>query len=445
MSAPYPAASRFLGSLLLAAGCLLSPEPAHAGLLYHLANPQAEPGTTVEVQGLLYNDTGNPLASPIARELDGEWVDAAGHTAPAQFQLRTSSDPVNLPANTFTQMIWTGQAPAHLTGLLTLRLNGADGTLLALQVGGAQTNVAAAGTAAAGSPTQGGAVGSQAGAVAASTVTAGSALQNGSTQAGTATATAQPGLTVPATTTASLSPFDTFRNAISSYDPVYFVVGNNGGTTARFQLSFKYRLFSPTDPKHPGFMDNWYMGYTQTSLWDLHSDSIPFVDTTYNPSLFWARESLLESRDKRWFLGLNTGYEHKSNGKAGDDSRSLNDVYIQPEFNYRSGDGATLTFMPRFKHYVWTDPAMNYPGSLGYVDWKLRWAKDDGLMLSGLYRQGSGGRSATQLEAAWPLKRTFLHMNGYLYAQYFRGYGETLLDYDQKHKAQFRIGIAFVP
>jgi outer membrane phospholipase A len=399
------ALSRTLPRLLLAA-MLLSVGVAQAGLVYHLASPQATPGATIELQGLLYNDTGGPLTTPMTREVDGEWVNAAGHTTPAHFQLRTSPDTANLPANTFTQMIWTGQVPADATGLMTLRLNGSNETLLAVRVGGgvAPEHVAQ-----------------------------------------TAPRVSGPAPTAQVATTPALSPFDTFRNAISSYEPVYLIAGNNNGTTARFQVSFKYRLFSPQDQEHPTFMDNWYFGYTQTSLWDLHSDSIPFLDTTYNPSLFWTRESLLQSSDKRWFLGLNTGIEHKSNGKGGDDSRSLNDLYIQPEFNYRSGGGDTLTFMPRFKHYVWTDPAMGYPASLGYVDWKLRWAQDDGLVLSGLYRQGTGGRNATQIEAAWPLKRTFLHMNGYLYAQYFRGYGETLLGYDQKNDPQFRVGIAFVP
>lgn len=426
MPASCHAFSRTLSHLLLTA-MLLSAGTAQAGLVYHLANPQATPGAIIELQGVLYNDTGGPLTTPMARELNGEWVDAAGHAVPAHFQLRTSPDTANLPANTFTQMIWTGRVPANATGLMTLRLNGADDTLLALQVGPGTTP-------------------SNSTALAHNETTprtdGGGTPQEHVTQApqpSPSTAVAQ------AATAPALSPFDTFRNAISPYDPVYFIVGNKDGATARFQVSFKYRLFSPQDQEHPGFMDNWYLGYTQTSLWDLHSDSIPFVDTTYNPSLFWARESLLQSNDKRWFLGLNTGVEHKSNGKGGDDSRSLNDFYIQPEFNYRSGGGSTLTFMPRVKHYAWTDPDMRYPDSLGYVDWKLRWAQDDGLVLSGLYRQGTGGRNATQLEAAWPLKRMFPHMNGYLYAQYFRGYGETLLGYDQKNDPQFRIGIAFVP
>src|SRR3546814_19275315 len=79
------------------------------------------------------------------------------------------------------------------------------------------------------------------------------------------------------------SAFDNCRSAISSFEPVYFDIGSKGDTNARFQLSFKYRLFNPTDPLHPEFIDNLYLGYTQTSLWDLEGDSMPFIDTTYNP------------------------------------------------------------------------------------------------------------------------------------------------------------------
>lgn len=427
MSVLRSATIRFFCLLLLAVAALPA-GAARAGLLYHLGSGHAEAGTNVEIQGLLYNDTGAPLASPVAKELEGQWVDASGHTTPARFHLRTSPDAVNLPPNTFTQMIWTGGVPANASGLLTLRLNGADGELLALRVeGGGSTTLADAGQPDAHLAVSGNSTPSTA---AAATATA--------TQATNQSAS-------PAAATPSLSPFETFRNAISPYDPIYFIAGTKDGASARFQVSLKYRLISPTDPQHASFMNNWYLGYTQTTLWDLHSDSIPFVDTTYNPSLFWARESLVETPDKRWSLGLNTGLEHKSNGRSGIDSRSLNDLYIQPELNYRFDTGSTLSFMPRFKHYVRTDPEMDYPGSLGYVDWKLRWAQDDGLVLSALYRQGTGGRNATQLELAWPLKRTFLHMNGYLYTQYFRGYGETLLDYNQKHSPQWRIGIALVP
>ncbi|MGB6241062.1 MAG: phospholipase A [Castellaniella sp.] len=379
---------------------------AQAELVLRLSSPQAVAGAVVDLEGLLVNDTGNLLASPIPASLSGQWTDAQGRSTPAQFQLRTSANTADLPANTFTRMAWTGTVPSDAKGLVTLTIQGADDTLLALQVGHASDGI--------------------------------------QTAAAAPMPLADTSAPVPGPSTAGLSPFETFRNALSPYEPVYFALGRNDGANARFQLSFKYRPFSPADPAHPSFMDNWYIGYTQTSLWDLHSDSIPFIDTTYNPSLFWAQESLWETADKRWSLGVNTGIEHKSNGKDDDDSRSLNDAYLQPEISYRFDGGSRLSFQPRIKAYFATDPDMRYQDYLGYVDWKLRWAQDNGLVLSGLYRRGSGGH-ATQLEAAWPLQRTFLHMNGHLYVQYFQGYGETLLGYRQKSDPQVRIGIALVP
>jgi len=29
------------------------------------------------------------------------------------------------------------------------------------------------------------------------------------------------------------------------------------------------------------------LAYTQTSIWDLETESVPFLDTSYRPSLFW--------------------------------------------------------------------------------------------------------------------------------------------------------------
>lgn len=394
--------------LTLAAG-LLPMAGAQAGIVYRLDSTQALPGASVDLRAVLYNDTGNRLTTPTALELRGQWVDTNGHAVPAHFELRTSPDRIDLPANTFAQMIWSGQVPAGAHGLLSLQLDGVSDTLLALQVG----------------------------------APAASAVTGPPTIAATPEATSAP--TSPTVRgTAAPSGFETFRNAISPYEPVYFVAGNQGGANARFQVSLKYRLFSPSDASQPGLLNGWYLGYTQTNFWDLHSDSIPFIDTTYNPSVFWSRDALLETHDRRGSLGLNAGLEHKSNGKGGADSRSMNDLYLQPEFNYRFGH-SVLSFTPRLKHYIWTDSGMRYPDSLGYVDWKLRWAQDDGPVVSGLYRQGSGSRNATQLEVAWPLRQSFLALNGYLYLQYFRGYGETLLDYNQKHAPQLRLGIALIP
>src|SRR3546814_3996558 len=119
---------------------------------------------------------------------------------------------------------------------------------------------------------------------------------------------------------------------------------------------------------------------------------MPFIDTTFHPSLFWRKDKLGETGDRRWFAGLSSGVEHKSNGKSGDDSRSLNDAFIQPELNYRFDGGSTLTFAPRIKVYFVDNQNPDYVDYMGRVDWKLRWAQDNGLVLSGLYQQGHHGQ-----------------------------------------------------
>src|SRR3546814_9038912 len=104
----------------------------------------------------------------------------------------------------------------------------------------------------------------------------------------------------------SSSAFDNFRSAISAYEPIYFDFGTKHGNNARYQVSFKYRLFTHNDPANPDFIDNLYLGYTQTALWDLESDSYLFVDTSFKPSLLWYKDALWQSPEKNCFVGLDT-------------------------------------------------------------------------------------------------------------------------------------------
>ncbi len=140
--------------------------------------------------------------------------------------------------------------------------------------------------------------------------------------------------------------------ALSANEPMYFVVGGGGGATARFQLSFKYRLFDPDS--HPvqwiPFLSRLHFGYTQTSIWDLGANSSPFRDTSYRPSLFWQGETHGESRLMPEVL--RAGFEHESNGKDGVSSRSINTLFAQPV--WRSGflDGRTLIFAPKVYGYL---------------------------------------------------------------------------------------------
>ncbi len=405
---------RFLQSLL--AACLLCGAPlAMAGITYQIESPKD--GGPVVITGILFNDTNSALPWQPAQTLALTWQTPDGRTVQGEARLVSSADAIELPVNNFAALRWETERPAQLHGLLALRVQDQE-TLLALN----------APSSAPGSSAQ------PLGDVAQAAPEYAVQEPAGSVSAGGAQASAK-----------TPSAFDNFRNAISTHDPIYFAVGGADGTHARFQVSFKYRLFSPESEDDPHFIDHFYLGYTQTSLWDLDGRSKPFIDTTYNPSLFWRQDKLLASEQERAFLGLAAGVEHKSNGKGGGDSRSLNNLFIQPEFNYRFGDGSTLTFAPRVKSYFSISDNRDYADYAGHVDWQLRWAQDQGLVLGGLYRQGKYGRNTWQLDAAWPLRRTPLNMNGYLYVQYFKGYGDTLLGYDQKSSPRVRVGLALVP
>ncbi|RKZ67230.1 MAG: hypothetical protein DRQ44_05905, partial [Gammaproteobacteria bacterium] len=69
--------------------------------------------------------------------------------------------------------------------------------------------------------------------------------------------------------------------ALSVNEPMYFVAGGSTDsvdtrdTTARFQLSFKYRLFDADSlpVEWLPLLSDLYFGYTQSSLWDVGADS----------------------------------------------------------------------------------------------------------------------------------------------------------------------------
>lgn len=411
--------------------------PAMAGISYNLMQSHASAGETVRINAVMFNDSDSAMDWTPPEQLVLQWRDPFGNSTRSLAYLDTAAGQLSIPVNTFSKVTWRAIVPTGLKGLQAVNIEG-ETTLLALDTSPLETS-RIVGTTAVGPVIDAGAAQFlqddtdpplPENVVAAT----GASLHQGPTATGPQSASAN-----------QLSGFDKFRNAISPYEPNYFVGGNKGGRNARYQVSFKYRLFTPDDPSNPTLADNIYFGYTQTALWDLHSDSHPFVDTSYKPSLFWRKDALLQTENKQWFLGLATGVEHESNGKAGMDSRSVNHAYIQPEFNYRFDGGSTFTLAPRFKSYFLVRGNPGYRDYAGNVDWKLRWAQDKGMVLTGLYRHGRKSRSTTQLDAAWPLRRTPLNMNGYLHLQYFHGYGETLLGYDQKSSRQLRIGLSLVP
>lgn len=378
----------------------------------------------------MYFNEGNARATWEAPpELVLQWRGQDGQIVRSLAKLQGGKASYSVPVNNFARMAWSAEVPASARGLQAISIEGQP-AMMALDATGRDSGTLAS------TPAPVPVVDPRTGQpVPPAVVTAAGASPEGG-----------PAPDTVAVSSYQQSAFDHFRSAISEYKPVYFDIGTRGQTTARFQISAKYRLFSPSGNRPATWGENFYLGYTQTSLWDLQGDSMPFIDTTFNPSLFWLSDNMWQSESQSWRLGLNTGVEHNSNGKAGDDSRSVNDAYIQPQFNYRFDGGSTLTFAPKVKAYFGVaSENSDYADYAGRVDWNLRWAQDNGAVVSAMYRQGDQRRRTTQLDFAWPLQRTWLNMNGYLHLQYFNGYGETLLGYNQRNESQFRIGLSLVP
>lgn len=231
---------------------------------------------------------------------------------------------------------------------------------------------------------------------------------------------------------------------LSANEPTYFVVGSDSrnGADARFQLSFKYRLFDPESSlsKFSPLFSNLYFTYTQTSLWDLGDDSSPFRDTSYRPGIYygWAGSG------KDWLPNdWRAGLEHESNGQSGADSRSINIAYLKPIWHLDLDRGKRLSFLPKIYHYIDKSDNDDIQRYRGYADWILRYGREDGLIVNGMYRQGTAGYASGQVDLSYPLStRIFARTGTFVHLQLFSGYGETLLDYDRDRDTQVRIGFS---
>ena len=239
-------------------------------------------------------------------------------------------------------------------------------------------------------------------------------------------------------------PLSKFFKYFSPYEPIYFIAGSEH-PTARFQVSLKYHVFDPggwMGDNVPGASDL-YFGYTQTSLWDVFAPSSPFFDTSYKPGAFLYRRDVFTNG---WLaLDLQGGYEHESNGRDGADSRSVNMIYAQPTLRLGREDGLSVTLTARAWSYVFdlsNNPDIRhyrgYADMVGALTWK------QGLQVSTLFRIGDTGEHSTlQFDVTYPLWRIrwLGGLTPYLHGQYFSGYGESLLRYNQKDEV-WRLGLS---
>jgi phospholipase A1 len=204
----------------------------------------------------------------------------------------------------------------------------------------------------------------------------------------------------------------------------------------KFQISLKHIL---ADYDNAGTL---WLGYTQLAFWQAYNQSYaqPFREIVYEPELIYS----LRPNDLSIF---NMGAVHQSIGQSNPSERSWNRVYVEPGIQFNFSGEERLIIQVRWWKIIQEASLNDNPdigNYLGYRELNLRYVQDGGWKVNVMSRIRS-----TQVDIAAPLAVWFLQPsegasgnNLDIHMQYFHGYGEGLLDYNQSHTTM-GIGISF--
>lgn len=233
--------------------------------------------------------------------------------------------------------------------------------------------------------------------------------------------------------------------ALGFHEPMYLIYGGTHPRSVRYQLSFRYRIFDKQGfiGKLP-VIGGLYFAYTQMALWDVESESKPFRDTNFRPSVYlqWKASDPVIG-DSFTVAG---GYEHESNGRDGPDSRSIDTWFARADLRYYLTDKRTyIGIEPKVWSYIDKEDNRDIQKYRGYGQLGLRIGRDDALMFTMLFRRGTAGHNTYQYDLSYPVRKSiFSGIGTFVHLQYFKGYGQTMLEYNQRRDGQFRAGISLV-
>jgi outer membrane phospholipase A len=273
---------------------------------------------------------------------------------------------------------------------------------------------------------------------------------------------------------------------LSTHRLNYILSGVTGSTEVKFQFSVKYNLWPNESPSSV------HLGYTQKSKWDLYRVSAPFLETNYDPEIFYTYDfrghgtahttaqspSSEPSSSKPPSTGgplegtevedlspppdvttrcaisyLRGGVEHESNGLGDQNSRAWNRAYASG----LGGCDLTAAAYVVAGLKVWAPPLFiasnpdisKYLGS-GELSLSVGVNSDawyGAFEIAAVARKGwraSWKAGDVEVDARWrpgyASLSTAWRFVPYLFGQMYTGYGETLLDYNNP-ETSFRIGI----
>ncbi|KPP99331.1 phospholipase A [Marinobacter sp. HL-58] len=204
---------------------------------------------------------------------------------------------------------------------------------------------------------------------------------------------------------------------------------------AKYQISFKVPLLT-------GWLDDrttlWF-GYTQKSFWQVYNtdDSAPFRETNYEPE-FFLRYATDYDIGPGTLSGVSLGLNHESNGQSEPRSRSWNRIVASAAYSY---DRWLFMIQPwyRLPEASSEDDNEDIERYVGHADYMAiyKWSEDRTLSLTVQNNlRSEDNKTSVELGYSFPMGDT---IKGY--GQYFNGYGESLIDYNERIQ---RIGIGIM-
>ena len=220
---------------------------------------------------------------------------------------------------------------------------------------------------------------------------------------------------------------DEGKEKFSLHQANYALVGEND---LKLQFSFKYRVLE----NYPLFVD-----FTEKLFWDIYKNSKPFRDINYHPGIFYR----FVIKDKR-LKSIDLGYLHNSNGKSGQESRSVDQIYMRNSFFFGSEFLDLVTSLELHYNFNSDDLNTGITEYMGYYTLRLLFQN---LMGSEQWRLGvtaSGGKRVIDFDNGF-ISTNLIYdfpgdsFNPEIFAQFYYGRMENLLDYERRKK-EIRLG-----
>lgn len=212
---------------------------------------------------------------------------------------------------------------------------------------------------------------------------------------------------------------------------------------ASFQISVRFNAF----PQFEGGKWDIFLGYSQLTVWDAFRPSNPFRSSIYAPGLYLYRAFGRDAYGVKSDLLI--GAEHRSNGFASHDSRSLNFGFVA--YTHRFGGCFTAQAAARFGvGSIGNDISLEmFDRYQGYLHFAFCLHSRDRRFLASvsadpLFR----GDIPANLGAELALRLSRTSDWFYLVARYHYGYDENQLDCavpDVFLKHMLRFGLALQP